>query len=303
MRPRDRRFAPPRDASVRHQEVTLKKFDDIVKIAQSEVSLIKEQSGILLQKQSDGFNGELKTSGYLVESYIKDLLKKQIPGGYRLCSGYISTPNTINGDSNLTQHDIIIVDERVAPIYVFGVGDIEVVAAESVCGIFEIKRTLSKSALSDAIEHLKKTKLLLDEYDAGCKSKENSNNLVGPAFNPSTAAPIYGIISLDANTNITKEYVAENVQSDVEDFIDIIWAIAAPVLIRFQAVKNGQAIMPSFVSRNQEDLVPACAVSLFDVENEGKIYKQAISCIRVWINNTTGKWLTHEKNNKYYGLN
>lgn len=280
----------------------MKKFENILSVARSEVELIKKQSELLLQKRSDGFNGELKTSGFLVESYIKELLKKHIPGGYRICSGYIVTPDTINGQDNLIQHDIIVVDERVAPIYVFGVGDIEVVAAESVCAVFEIKRSLTKSVLKNAIAHLKKTKELLDSYDNGLKSKNAPNNVAGPALNPSTAAPMYGIISLDADEEITIKFVENEVRDNVIDFLDIIWAIAAPVLIRYQAKEGGRLILPPFVSRNHDGLTPSCGVSLFDKDNEGDVYKKAISCIRVWINNSSGRWLTHDKNNKYYGL-
>jgi len=104
----------------------------------------------------------LKSSGVIVENYIKSLLTQHVPDGYRLSSGYIATTDTIAGPENLAQHDIIISDGRIPPIYQFGFGDIQVVAPEAVCGIVEVKRTLTKASLDDAIEHLKSTKFLLE---------------------------------------------------------------------------------------------------------------------------------------------
>ena len=126
----------------------MKKLQNIQAVNDAEVELIKRQSSLLLQKKSNGFNGELRTSGTIVENYIKGIISKHIPYGYRICSGYIATVDTINDSDNLIQHDLVIIDSRIPSLYTFGVSDIEIVSAESVCGVIEIKRTLTKDSLT-----------------------------------------------------------------------------------------------------------------------------------------------------------
>ena len=58
----------------------------INRIYEAEANLVMEQSEIHLQKRNDGagLNGELKTSGWLVENYVKSLISKHVPSGYRV---------------------------------------------------------------------------------------------------------------------------------------------------------------------------------------------------------------------------
>ena len=86
----------------------MQRLTDIQKLHDAEVNLIQEQSALLLQKRAHGFSGELKSSGLIVENYIKSLLARHVPEGYRMCSGYIATAETIVTSTNLIQHDIII---------------------------------------------------------------------------------------------------------------------------------------------------------------------------------------------------
>ena len=177
----------------------MKRFSDINGMHEAQVKLIQQQSSLLLQKRKHGFSGELKSSGVIVENYIKSLLTQHLPHGYRLSSGYIATTDTIARPENLAQHDIIITDGRIPPIYQFGFGNIEVVPAEkgSVCGIVEIKRTLTKASLNNAVKHLQSTRSILEQYDNGVKSKVRpANNAAGPTMSVATRAPLYAIVGL-----------------------------------------------------------------------------------------------------------
>lgn len=277
------------------------RISDIIKVDEVEANLVKKQSAILLQKKSEGFNGELKTSGYIVENYIKEFLKKHVPNGYRICSGYIATTDTMNSSDNLLQHDIIIADNRIPSIYVFGIGDIEVVPAEAVCGIFEIKRTLNNTSAKVALDHLASTRAILDVYKEGLKSKTQAmNNAIGTSVNVASTAPIYGIIALDAAPDaLTMQPLAEA----VVNFIDIVWAISQPLLLHFSIRDSGgSTLFPLYASRNQEPYTNTCREWWFQEKQKAIIYASALSYLRVWINNTAGRILDSNDTQLYFGL-
>jgi len=286
--------------------IAVKKLNDIQLVNEAEITLIQKQSALLLQKKENGFDGELKTAGAIIENYVKGLLQKHIPNGYRICSGYIATTESIGNTENLRQHDIIIVDDRIPSLYKFGVSDIEVSAAEAVCGIVEVKRTLTKKSLSSAIKHLERTKSILDQYDNGVKSKDKSaNNAVGITLSVATQAPLYAVIGLDALKEITEqEFFDSTVRPAVNNFVDLIWSPAAPFIAGYQmkSTKDDQQDLALTVSRNQKDYSPFCAIEGFDMSKSGQIYRTAISNFRTWINNSSGAPMTPMKNMKYFGI-
>ncbi len=270
----------------------MKKLNDIFGVTDAEIALIQKQSALLLQKRTGGFDGELKTAGALVENYVKGLLQIHLPHGYRICSGYIATAETINSSDSLIQHDIIIVDARMPSLYTFGVSDIEVVAAEAVCGIIEIKRTLTRASLTTAIEHLRKTKNILDTYDGGIKSKDKStNNSVGVTLSIATQAPMYAVIGLDAGIEIQDDqFVIDEIGPAVHEFVDMVWSPLAPFLagISLTNKTNRQPCSTVIVSRNQDNYEPRCFFEgRFDPDAAGRTYRIAISCFRTWINNSS----------------
>jgi hypothetical protein len=282
----------------------MKKIQNIQEIYDCEVELIKKQSSLLLQRKSEGFSGELKTSGLIVENYIKEIIKKHIPNGYRICSGYIATTESIKDTDNLAQYDLIIVDDRIPPIYKFGVSDIEIVAAESVCGIFEIKRTLTKNSLSNSVEHLKKSKETLDKYRGGIKSKMAQNNAAGPTMSFATCSPIYAIITLGAEKDeMTVEYIKSVCEGVVEDFLDMIWSMSDEILVRFALNKDGQILNPLTVSRSLEPgRLKKCEIHIGNEQRKGELFRAAISILRLWINNTAHAHMPYNVNMEYFGF-
>lgn len=285
----------------------MKKLDSIHQVGEAEIALIRRQSALLLQRRQDGFNGELKTAGSIVENYVKGLLQKHLPHGYRICSGYIATVDTIHNSDNLIQHDIIIVDDRVPPLYKFGVADIEVVSAEAVCGVIEVKRTLTKESLAVAIQSLRTTKLILDSYDNGVKSKDKAaNNMAGPTLSVASNAPIYTVIGLDALKEIAeKEFFEATVKPAVLEFLDMIWSPSAPFItvLQWKAQDGGERCVALHTSRNVDNYYPAYGVEYnFEEADSGRIYRIAICNLRTWINNTSGAGMTPAKNLRYFNL-
>jgi hypothetical protein len=89
-------------------------------------------------------DGELKTSGWICEQFVRQTLEKYIvPGQFRITSGFIATPKLLDGQQNLPQCDILIVDRYLPPLLRLEGTGIEVVPRQSVCGIIEVKRSLN----------------------------------------------------------------------------------------------------------------------------------------------------------------
>lgn len=281
----------------------MKKIDSIHQIYNSEIDLIIKQSSILLQKSSNGLDGELKTSGAIVENYVKGIMKKHIPAGYRVWSGYIATTESIANTDNLAQHDLIIVDERIASLYKFDVSDIEIIPAEAVCGIIEVKRTLTRKSLKEATEHLRRTKNILDKYDDGIKSKLSQENSTKHSNILGSYSPIYAIISLQfIKKEINLEYVKGNIEKDCFEFIDLVWSLSDGFLITFLKIRNSVPFLPDNTARELSFQEKYCInINSEDPVNFGIVFQKGLTALRVWITNTHGAGMDSRTNMKYFG--
>lgn len=284
----------------------MQKLMDMTAVHEAEVAVIRQQSALLLQKRENGFNGELHSAGALVENYVKGLLQKHLPHGFRICSGYIATTETFADSANHAQHDIIIVDNRIPPLYSFGISDIEVVAAESVCAIIEVKRILTQEAVSKAIAHLRKTKQVLDGYDNGVKSKDRAmNNAVSVTMTVATASPMYAIIGLDADKEICERgYFNATTRPAIDEFLDLLWAPAAPYVAGFglRSTQDGSQCSAIHVSRSQSPYESNPFSMGFNAVSSGHVHQAAIWAFRTWVNNIAGVTMDASKNMKYFGL-
>jgi hypothetical protein len=111
----------------------------------SKLTTTLRESALLLQKDEGGLDGELKTSGWICEQFVRQTLQRFIvPGHFRITSGFIATPKLMRGQESLPQCDILIVSGNALPLLRFEETGIEVVPYESVAGIIEVKRTLTK---------------------------------------------------------------------------------------------------------------------------------------------------------------
>ena len=282
------------------------KWDAIHAASEAEIQLVRQQSALLLQKKLDGFNGELKSSGSIVEVFVKGLVERHLPHGYRMCSGYIATSDTINSQANLSQHDLIVVDARVAPLYKFGVGDIEVVPAEAVCAVFEVKRTLTKNSLRSAVDHLKSIREIIEKYDPRKAKKSGANSFFGPNLSIASAAPIYGVIALDAEKEIAETEFFSQIAGEMREFLDIVWAPSVPFLALqwWQSATDGELAMATNGSRNYAGYPPTNprVEYNFEGENAARIYRYALFSLRTWFASTSGFLLTPEQTQRYLGI-
>jgi len=147
---------------------------------------------------------------------------------------------------------------------------------------------------------------LLEKYDGGIKSKTKAaNNAAGPTLSVATRAPLYAIIGLNSDKNsIEESFVISEISKSVFEFIDLIWSLSDGFLIRFteKSKTDGQIYLPLNVSRNLSNYDAHCYYDYFKEEENGEIYRLAISMMRTWINNTSGSPMDALKNQKYFGL-
>jgi hypothetical protein len=292
-------------------------------------TVIKE-SELLLQREG-GLDGELKTSGSMCESFIKTTLESLcIPGQFRVVSGYIATPTLLREGKNLPQCDLIIVDKHIPPLFKFANSDIEVVPRESVCGLIEIKRSLTKESFykktetkeTGALAQLNKIISTLGETDNLKTDRElNSFNRHVGFHNYSSNKPLIGVIALENRLADFKSEAPKRI-SEAESLADFVWTI------------DGYAVIPSFHSETQlfyyahtarpksitwskltqadfknaesehyrgYDGVPKWAYFTPESEHEKiKNFSTMLGMMSIWLSRTFGKALVEENIYEYY---
>jgi len=212
----------------------MSKLSTIYAAYTEEMKAILKSSELLLQKQKNSLNGELKTSGKFCEDFIKNLITTHTPNHLRVTSGYILDPNKKDNDDNLPQFDMLLVDNSIPPIFRFKNADIEVVPVEAVCGIFEIKRNIDKSNIKTFIEKL--TNSILN-YEGLTKAAPYNSNIANRAnMSIGINVPLIGIISLTSDLEMKDLPI-----NDTRNFIDIIWSIDGLSTLPYsRTTKNSQ---------------------------------------------------------------
>lgn len=123
------------------------------KLLQKNVDALHSKAEFLLQIKN------ISHSGHLVEEHVKAHFSEILKGKFRVTSGYIiSAPDMQN--INISPHvDLIVLDTLVPntffPQNEFS-GQTEIVPKEAVVGVFEIKKTLTKKTIKQALDHLSK---------------------------------------------------------------------------------------------------------------------------------------------------
>jgi hypothetical protein len=207
----------------------------------SELETKLKESELLLQKQEGGLDGELKTSGWICEQFVRQTLERYIvPGQFRLTSGFIATPKLLSGQQSLPQCDILIVDRYLPPLLRLEGTGVEVVPWESVCGIIEVKRSLNAkniraggvfSHIASIVESLGESKDL--------KTDRNLNMANRHVFfhNHSSDKLLLGVIALKNDMNSLTETV--RAINDADSLVD------------FVCTTDGHGIIAGFEHENQ----------------------------------------------------
>lgn len=189
------------------------KYKDLVSISTKKFELLKHKS--LVNHQ---YAKNIQESGALIEREIRTLFNEVLSSRYRATHGYIAVANSIKEEPILSpQTDLIIVDNFVPnTLYKFGNDDsMEIVAANSVVGVFEIKRTLSKESLFGSNGAIQQLSSIVQK--AGLNKNNKSRYWRGGSeidlgmFNPGNMSnspfsnPIFGIIGLTCKKKLIEQ--------------------------------------------------------------------------------------------------
>ncbi len=209
----------------------MSKLSNIYAAYNAEMKSVLQMSNLLLQKETNSLNGELKTSGKFCEDFVKNLIRAHVPNHIRVTSGYIIDPEKKNNDENLPQFDLLLVDNSIPPIYKFQNVDIEVVPVESICGVIEIKRNINKKNIDGFAQKLSDSVLRYKGLTKDLPYQANTINIAN--FGPRIAAPLIGIISLTSDLDQTLQLKTKNI-------IDFIWSIDGFIVLPYiHKITNG----------------------------------------------------------------
>ncbi len=171
-------------------------------------SLHSQYVEYLLQKSHfvNQYVKNIHLSGISIEDEMRGFLSNVLPDRFRIAHGYIVFAKSKNHNPIISQQlDVVIVDSLV-PNRIFSLdkqGGAEIIPLESVVGIFEVKRTLRKATLEDAVSKLQCN---LAELNLTCKDSARvlpggvgvGKQLEGGYY----TNPIVGIIGLDHENEI-----------------------------------------------------------------------------------------------------
>ncbi|KOF02223.1 hypothetical protein OB69_13400 [Roseivirga seohaensis subsp. aquiponti] len=192
------------------------RIQDLIEVHLKETEAVIAQSKLLLQKHSYGQSGELKSAGNLVESYIRNFISQISPDAIKVTSGYVVNPKILKSEINLAQHDIILANKATPPIFSIVNNEIDVVPIESMVGIIEVKRTLTRESIKSAFEQISNT---YENVIKGFRKKDEGNNSLSVTIKPGTRSPMFGIIGLESQ--LTKKDIEEVIDPKL---IDFVWA-------------------------------------------------------------------------------
>lgn len=262
------------------------RFKELIEVHLKETEAVIAQSALLLQRKAGGQSGELKTAGTIVESYIREFVNSISPDGINITSGYVVNPQLLSGDQNLPQHDIVLTDKASPSLFSIVEGEIEIMPVESVVGIIEVKRTLTRASVESAQEQIKNT---YKSAFSGYKTKsENDNTVSISSLRPGTQAPMFGIIGL------VSELKEDELRSIIDpELIDFVWAFKHTESF---VVGDSGGKPAGTVSRkgiNQPQMIKLEG-------DEAAVFSKLKGVVRFWLSRLASQWIKPEGIDQYY---
>lgn len=132
-----------------------------IQVFESQVEAIIRESKLYHQEVKN-ING----CGASVESFVRDFLITVLPSRFKLRGGYIAVPLD-NGEPIISPHMDIVITDSLVPDSLLPFSSFQglsVIPYESVVGIVEVKRTLTKEVFKEAFTHLQKCWSNIDYY-------------------------------------------------------------------------------------------------------------------------------------------
>lgn len=130
------------------------------------------------------------------EDKVRELLNGHLPKRFRATKGFV-----IDADNQMSDHqDVIIYDEQSSPVYKYD-GANQIVSADAVAAIMEVKAILNKSQLEEAFAKIEEVKRLKKRPISEMDQKATESTL--------TTTGTLGII-LGFGSDISLEKLAEH---------------------------------------------------------------------------------------------
>jgi hypothetical protein len=202
---------------------------------QSKVSaLYLQRVNYILQKtellvgRSD-LTGKIAFVGEEVENLIRTTIEEVTPPWMRVTSGYIISDD---GKTLSPNCDLLVVDNKFPTVAVIEKDKIEIVAASSVCAVFEVKRTLTKKIFISAQDQLKK---IIDAVGLRKDDDTSTSPFVKVSTAPGNAAatwtwgyhsnPMFCILSL-AHEEEVREHLVTELEKNPWMRFDLVWSLS-----------------------------------------------------------------------------
>ncbi len=251
---------------------------------------------------------ELKNIGLCgseIEGEVRNILSQLLPHRYKVTSGYIVWSEDSSSEPVVSpQVDLIIVDTLV-PHSLFPVDDnqdVEIVPAEAVVGIFEIKRKMDKKSLfgtkksPGALKHLQKIASKMNFNKSNKDQYMPTGEINGMIKGPYYGNPMLGVISL-THTKSCEKLVniikwAKDVDEHVFDGIDMLFSIDG---LLAHTVKKGEESLAISPYRENEGDVSLRLVQTSKNLSRQKMFSVALGIILNYITLTVGRKNTLSK--------
>lgn len=148
--------------------------------------------------------------GSSIENFIQDFLKTILPTRFCIKSGYIVAPS--GNTPIMSPHMDIVITDSLVPDSLLpfsaspGLG---LIPYESVVGIVEVKRTLTKNSIMEACDHLQKCDFIFEagkHLDSIAIGGLSSPDIIGYKWNPFLSIlSVYNQLSPDCQANVEQK--------------------------------------------------------------------------------------------------
>ncbi len=169
-------------------------YSELLAVHRRQLEIVRDEALCAHQLLSN-----FRTSGDIAENAVRKLLQDKLPKRFRVTHGYILYCEAQDVEPQVSpQIDILITDTSVGDhlFWLDRSSGVEIVPAESVAGVFEVKAKLTVDACRNALQHLRRTFELLRRIDRS-QGYIPGGISVGPRGRAGkSSAPLFGIVSL-----------------------------------------------------------------------------------------------------------
>jgi hypothetical protein len=200
-----------------------------------------------------GTNPHAGESGGEAEQIVKEFLNRHMPQRFRAASGFV-----IDNDSQMSEHeDVLVYDALSSPIFRY-TEDNQIISADAVASVIEVKSVLNKKELENAFEKIAEVKRLrkspLSEMDQ--KATESQLTTTG------TFGVVFGFSTETKLVTLAQHCAEFNERYDTYQRPDLIFVLNVGV-INYTAKLIGARKAGDFSAPADENFpIPPCYVQL-----------------------------------------